>query len=269
MDSNERLTRRSVLLGLTGAALMAGSPADIALLMSVRKRCLLSTRGNDSAGRWLTLPGSTMKPLSLLALMDAGKLTNKDEFECPGELTLGGHSLSCSHPRMSLPMNVSRAISYSCNCSVAHFAQRFAPGELEESLRRFGLSSVRFESDVQQQLQALGEEGVYVTPFELLMAYRRIALRAADPKLAAILEGTEGAVEFGTARNASLRHIKVAGKTGSVRVASGAYAAWFAGFAPSRSPEVAIVVRVQGRSGGSDAAPVAARLLGEYFGARA
>lgn len=268
MDSNERPTRRSVL-GFTCAAFMVKDAADVVLLMSVGKGHLLSAEGSDIAGRWLARPGSTMKPLSLLALLDGSKLTDRDEFECPGRLVLGGHRLDCSHPRISVPMNVSRAIAYSCNCAVAHFALRFAPGELCACLTRMGFSAVRSEPGVKQQLQALGEEGVYVTPLELLAAYRRMALRVIDPKFAPVLEGMEGAVEFGTGQNASLRRIKVAGKTGSVRMSSGAHVAWFAGFAPSRSPEVAVVVLAQGKSGGSDAAPIAARVLREYFGERA
>lgn len=274
MDSNERLRRRDLLARLSGAFFasaidQAAALRGTAVLMNVANHRTLAVQGNEIARRWMSAPGSTMKPLSLLALMAAGKLTEKDEFECPGAVVLGGHHLNCSHPRISVPMNVSRAIAYSCNCAVAHFAQRFAPGELAAFLTRFGLSTARFESDVQQQLQALGEEGVYVTPLELLMAYRRIALRAADPKIAPVLEGMEGAVEFGTAQDAGLKHINVAGKTGSVRTESGVHAAWFAGFAPSRSPEVAVVVLVQGRSGGSDAAPVARGVLREYFGDRA
>lgn len=273
MDSNEPLRRRDLLLRLGGAFLASAAAESAvsggtALLVSVPNRRLLSAQGEELARRWVSAPGSTMKPLSLLALLDTGKLTDRDEFECPGELALGGRRLNCSHPRISVPMNVSRAIAYSCNCAVAHFAQRFAPGELAVFLTRSGLNPVHFEADVQQQLQALGEEGVFVTPLELVMAYRRIALRAADPKIVPVLEGMEGAVEFGTAQNASLRRIKVAGKTGSVRMSSGAFAAWFAGFAPSRSPEVAVVVLMQGRSGGSDAAPIAARMLREYFGER-
>lgn len=248
---------------------MVRDAADVVLLMSVLNGDLLSAKGSDIAGRWVARPGSTIKPLSLLALLDTGKLTDRDEFECPGELVLAGHPLNCSHPRISVPMNVSRAIAYSCNCAVAHFALRFAPGELSAFLIRMGFSSVRSELGVKEQLQALGEEGAYVTPLELLAAYRRLALRAADPKFAPVLEGMEGAVEFGTAQNASLRRIKVAGKTGSVRMSSGAHAAWFAGFAPSRSPEVAVVALVQGKSGGSDAAPIAARVLRDYFGERA
>jgi penicillin-binding protein 2 len=274
MDSNERLRRRDVLARIGSAffASVAGKAAGlggVSLLVSVPKRRVVSVQGEELARRWVIAPGSTIKPLSLIALLDSSKLTNRDEFECPGELVLGGHRLNCSHPRVSVPMNVSRAIAYSCNCAVAHFAQRFAPGEFAAFLTRFGLSSVRFESGVQEQLQALGEEGVYVTPLELAMAYRRVALHAGDPKFIPVVEGMEGAVEFGTAQKAGLRHIKVAGKTGTVRTSSGARAGWFAGFAPSRSPEVAVVVLVQGRSGGSDAAPVAGRVLQEYFGERA
>ena len=274
MDSNERPRRRDMLTSLSGAffactAAESAVSGGTAVLVSVPNRRILSVQGNEIARRWVSAPGSTMKPLSLLALLDAHKLTDRDEFECPGELVLGGRRLNCSHPRITVPMNVSRAIAYSCNCAVAHWTQRFSPGELAAFLTRSGLSSVRFESDVQQQLQALGEEGVNVTPLELVMAYRRIALREADPKIAPVLEGMEGAVEFGTAQHAGLKRIKVAGKTGSVRMRSGSHAAWFAGFAPSRSPEVAVVVLVQGRSGGSDAAPIAAHVLREYFGERA
>jgi penicillin-binding protein 2 len=239
--------------------------------MSVRDRRIISVQGDEIARGCLGAPGSTMKPLSLLALIDAGKLTCKDVFDCPGELILGGHRLTCSHPPVALPMNVSRAIAYSCNCAVAHFARRLAPGELAAFLVRTGLDSepVLSASGQAQELQALGEEGVRVTPLGLLAAYRYLARRPADLKMAPILEGLEGAVEFGTAQPARLARIRVAGKTGSVLTSSGSHAAWFAGFAPSRSPEVAVVVLVQGRSGGADAAPVAGRILREHFGARA
>jgi cell division protein FtsI/penicillin-binding protein 2 len=77
--------------------------------------------------------------------------------------------------------------------------------------------------------------------------------------------GLEGAVEFGTAQLARVPGIAVAGKTGSVQTAAGAGIAWFAGFAPSRSPRVVVTVMLQGHSGGADAAPVAAKLLETYF----
>jgi cell division protein FtsI/penicillin-binding protein 2 len=92
------------------------------------------------------------------------------------------------------------------------------------------------------------------------MAYRRLASLAGRPEMAPILEGLEGAVEYGTAQLAQVRGLRIAGKTGSVTTAAGAHA-WFAGFAPSRSPEVVVTVVVQGRSGAADAAPIAGHIL--------
>ena len=224
-----------------------------------------------------------MKPLSLLALLEANKLSASEEYFCPGRLSLNDRSLNCSHPYVAAPMNVSRAIAYSCNCAVAYFAQRLETGELAEHLRRAGLcsetrlaagweASGRVDAAAQgpaSQLQALGESGVSITPLELLAAYRRLALRAGEPAVAPIIEGLEGAVEFGTAQAARLSRVRVAGKTGSVRTATGERAAWFAGFAPSRAPEVTAVVLTQGRSGGGDAAPIAGHLFNTYFAGRA
>jgi len=265
--------------GETGAAALGGC----ALLLNVRNGRTLVAEGSETACRWVAAPGSTMKPLSLLALLETDKLHAAEEYYCPGRLVLDGHTLDCSHPYIGEPMNASRAIAYSCNCAVTHFAQRFETGELGRYLVRGGFCSpTRLLAGWEAtghvdmaaagsacQLQALGESGVGVTPLELLVAYRRLALRATEARVAPILEGLEGAVEFGTAQKARADRVRVAGKTGSVMTASGAYAAWFAGFAPSRAPEVVAVVLVQGRSGGADAAPIAGQLLNGYFAGRA
>jgi penicillin-binding protein 2 len=263
----------------TGASALGGC----ALLVDVRSGRIITAEGRKAACRWVAPPGSTLKPLSLLALLEANKLSPSEEYFCPGRLVLNGRSLNCSHPPIGLPMNVSRSIAYSCNCAVAHFAQRFETGELAAYLRRIGVCSpTRLLKDgeavgqadaaaagVDCELQALGETGVNVTPLELLAAYRRLALRAAEPRISCVIEGLEGAVEFGTAQAARPDHVRLAGKTGSVRTAAGARAAWFAGFGPSRAPEVVAVVLVQGRSGGADAAPIARQLLNSYFAGRA
>ncbi|MBV8818343.1 MAG: hypothetical protein JO022_08290 [Acidobacteriaceae bacterium] len=257
-------------------------PQGAAILMTVNQRHILSIRNSETARRALLPPGSTLKPLSLLALIEAGKLGPGDEYLCRQELTIEGHRLTCSHPAGLPPMNITRAIAYSCNCAVAYFAQRFAPGELANTLARAGLcgptgflseaeAAGEVRSDVtgpRAQLQALGEAGVELTPLELLAAYRQLARTVSQAHMVPIIDGLEGAVEYGTAQQARLSRIRVAGKTGTTLTSTGAHAAWFAGFAPSRAPEVAIVVLVQGRSGGADAAPVAGTLLREYFGAR-
>ena len=245
--------------------------AGIALLLRLRDRQLVAAQGLPAAERMTFPPGSAVKPFSLLALLESGRLRPDDQYLCPGRLSIAGHSLNCSHPPSLLPMDVSRAIAYSCNCAVAHFAERFRPGELSHSLGRNGLSgSVKGNlTGSAGILQALGEEEVQVTPWEMLGAYRRLANRVGETVIAPILAGLEGAVEFGTGQAARLEKIRVAGKTGSVRTSGNGHGAWFAGFAPSRSPEVAVTVFVPGRSGGADAAPIAGKLLRQYFKGRA
>lgn len=283
------MRRRDLAPALFGMAVCARAQTSAvalggcSLLLNVQTGRILACEGADTARRWVAAPGSVMKPLSLLALLEGGKLTPAEGYFCPRRLVLNGQSLDCSHPYLAAPVNVSRAIAYSCNCAVAHFAQRFRSGELAGYLLRAGLCShtslIRgweatghvdaAAAGPPSQLQALGESGVRITPLELSVAYRRLASRAGEPLVAPIIEGLEGAVAFGTAQPARLGRLRVAGKTGSVMTGNGAHAAWFVGFAPSHMPEVAVVVLVQGRSGGADAAPLAGSLLKNYFAGRA
>jgi len=270
------MLRREALVSLAGAcaAMSANAEEGTAVLVDIPKRRLLAVRGGAAAGRLLLPPGSTLKPLVLSALLKRGKLTDRETFACPGSLTIAGRKLNCSHPRTDVPMRVDTALGYSCNCFVAHMAERFAPGELARELVSSGLASptgLLAEDEAAGRispapgpdairLQALGEARVAVTVAELAMAYRVLALHAAP----AIVAGMEGAVEYGTAQSARVKGVTVAGKTGSVRMENGERVAWFAGFLPSRQPEAAIAVMLQGRSGGSDAAPVAAEMLEAY-----
>jgi cell division protein FtsI/penicillin-binding protein 2 len=122
------------------------------------------------------------------------------------------------------------------------------------------------------RLQAIGEGGVLVTAAEMALAYRRLATSAPE----VIRAGLESAVEFGTAQRARVSGTAVAGKTGSVRTQDGAMYAWFCGFAPARFADepkpraatVVVTVVLEGRSGGADAAPVAARILEAHFAGR-
>ena len=244
-------------------------------MLDLRTRRVLEVHRADVAAQWLIPPGSTLKPLTLTALLESGKLRADERFHCPRKLEIGGRSYDCSHPPIGAAMQVATAIAYSCNCFVAHFAQRFDVGELARFLAKEKIASrsgllevdeavgeVRPADDIDtRRLQAIGEARIMVTPLGLLMAYSQLAAHALGP----VLEGLEGAVDYGTAQLARLPNVKVAGKTGTVLLSTGARAAWFAGFAPGRKPEVAIVAVVQGQSGGLDAAPVARRILEARF----
>jgi cell division protein FtsI/penicillin-binding protein 2 len=240
---------------------------------------MLVTRGGREATEWLAAPGSTVKPLSLWALLRMGRVKPDESFPCPRDLRLAGLQMNCSHPRLPFPVTVSRAIAYSCNCATAHFAARFRENELTRFYESFGFKSqthllARPErtGDIatglggdELKLQALGERGVRITAVELAAAYRRLASLVSEPQFQPILEGLEGAVRVGTGQAAQVRGITVAGKTGTVQTDPGLRIAWFAGFAPSRRPEVLVTVLTQGRSGAEAAAPIAGELLRDYF----
>jgi len=273
------MMRREAVAALAGAGWAAGSggvgaldkymdsAAGAALLLDVRGRSLLAAHNPTLANQSLLPPGSTVKPFVLEALLQAGKLRPDEPFPCPGKLTVAGHSLDCSHPRLAEAMRPRTALAYSCNCFVARMAERFAAGELERALASGGLGAPgarlrRAATPDAVRLLALGERGVAATLAGLAAAYLRLALRLNQTaSLRPVLEGLEDAVEYGTAQRAAIPGAVVAGKTGSVRSGAGVPHAWFAGFVPSRAPEAVVAVVLQGYSGGSDAAPAAGRIL--------
>ena len=234
------------------ALLLAAGPAPgrAVVLLDLRTRRTITAR---HAG-WIAPPGSTLKPLVFSLLLRAKKLDPAERVPCTGHLAIAGRRFDCSHPPLNTAVDVRTALAYSCNAFTARVAERFDPGELARGLARFGLDRTQPAATREaSQLQALGEERVQTTPLELAGAYQQIALTGDQ----AILDGLRGAVEFGTAQRVAVPHLAVSGKTGSVRTPDGAPIAWFAGFTAS----TVVVVMLQGRSGGADAAPVAAELL--------
>jgi cell division protein FtsI/penicillin-binding protein 2 len=164
---------------------------------------------------------------------------------------------------------VDTAIAYSCNCFVAHFAEQFEPGGLAQEMRSAGFDKAQpaITSDA-QRIQALGEGSVLITAAELAFAYRQLAVSSIQAGMEPVLAGLEGAVTFGTGQQVRIDGVSIAGKTGSVKTTAGAHVAWFAGFMPSRMPEVVVTVMLGARSGGADAAPIAREILEAYRGGR-
>lgn len=70
-------------------------------------------------------------------------------------------------------------------------------------------------------------------------------------------------VNSGTGKNASIKNVRVAGKTGTAENSSGNSHAWFMGFAPADDPEIAVVVLLEeeGSTGGKAAAPIAREIM--------
>jgi len=257
--------------GAKGLERFFDSARASAVLVDARERRLVASGG--FAGRAIEPPGSAVKPLVIAALIESGRLKANEAFPCPRRLRIGGRSFDCIHPEIATPVGIDVALAYSCNCFVARVAERFERGELARELERFGLGSATgwFGDEAvghvralvnpdEQRMQALGEMGVEVTAAGMAMAYRRLAIKTD----AAVLKGMREAVEFGTAQNARVAQVEVAGKTGSAMNREGEPVAWFAGFVPASEPRAVVVVMTPGGSGGADAAPVARRILEAY-----
>lgn len=246
--------------------------------MDVAERRLIAAGGGANASRLLQPPGSALKPLVVAALIESGKLKASETLVCPRRLRIRGRSFDCIHPELASPVDARLALAYSCNCYVAHMAERFERGELARELERFGLGSltgffggeeaagrIRAAASVdEQRMQALGEAGVEVSAAGMAMAYRALARKMNGEAMRPIREGLSGAVEFGTAQKARAEGVEVAGKTGSAVNRAGEPVAWFSGFAPAEAPKAALAVMVAGRSGGADAAPAARRIFSAW-----
>ena len=264
------LRRRAVSL-LLGALAKIDAPASAglnrflnpslgsALLLDIRARRLLAINNIAEAGRTLAPPGSTLKPLVLSALLSRKRLGSDPAFHCPGRLLIGNRRFDCTHPVTATLMTTETALAYSCNCFVARSEALLTSGSRQTVCVRASMTGGPFLPS-----GAMVPQGSAGCGTGAPLAYRQLAITASRPEMHSILEGLEGAVEFGTARNARIAGVTVAGKTGSTRNAAGESIAWFAGFLPSRDPEVVVTVMLSGRSGGADAAPVARQILEGY-----
>ena len=256
---------------------MAGSRGT-AVVLAVNSGQILASYRLKVAAQTLASPGSSIKPFTLKALLDTGRVDATTALVCQRPLSIAGHRLDCSHPETGQPLDAATALAYSCNSYFTTMAARLSASQLRESFVKDGFiqttglaadeaaGSVALASATDElRLQAIGEWGVRITPLELLRAYRNLALlvsSANDPKLAAIFEGLEGSTSYGMARSAQPQNgVRVAGKTGTASADEGRWThGWFAGFAPAENPTLVLVVFLE-KGRGSDAADVARQIF--------
>jgi penicillin-binding protein 2 len=108
---------------------------------------------------------------------------------------------------------------------------------------------------------------------EFPVAVKRGDLGVGPKNLEAVREGLRAVVTEGTGRNAAVKDVEVAGKTGSAqfttRIGGGLVKdtrTWFTGFAPLKEPKYAITVIVEGgTSGGTTCAPLVSEILFKIF----
>ena len=218
---------------------MAGHPG-VAAVLDLHSGRLLAVSQAATAAHRPVKPGSTIKPFVLAALLESGRFDPARRVFCPTRLRLGAHRMDCVHPAVPEGFTASTALAYSCNYYFAQAARALSVEELSAALRRHGFT---VQTPEDPALLALGESGVLITPLDLLAAYRRLALRRPEAKLAPLFQGLLDCTTFGTGRLAAPVGLAVAGKTGS----SGH--AWFIGWPTGRRPANVVLVFLERGSG--------------------
>jgi penicillin-binding protein 2 len=254
---------------------MSGHPGAL-VVEDVNSGTILASVDLQLAAHGLERPGSTLKPFVLMALLEAQKVNPEDRLLCRRPLIIGGARMDCTHSANVTHLNADDAIAYSCNSYFAQVAPRLGELELVQALRRAGFDSPsglasgeatgrigKPATRAQLELEALGDDGIEVTPLELLEAYRRLALRRRGGNSGPVFDGLEHSVTYGMAHAVNVDGMKVAGKTGTASSSRSARThGFFAGYAPADKPEIAVVVFLE-RGRGMDAAALAQPVFAE------
>jgi stage II sporulation protein D len=222
-------------------------------------------------------PGSTIKPFTALAALQAGLINKDSRALCHEHYSRQDFATVCAHPRDLPPFDPAEAIAYSCNYYFGRLGEKLNEGLLSDTLGSFGFGKPTFingHRDNQGQLlrgksdprNALGEgDHLQVTPIQLIMAYsalvngghlftagtegvadfhvhERSQVPIASDQRSLIISGMRGAVIYGTAARAGLNSagLNVFGKTGTSTPLKGFRSqGWFVGFVSDATSEPA------------------------------
>ncbi|MCR5085493.1 MAG: peptidoglycan glycosyltransferase FtsI [Succinivibrionaceae bacterium] len=244
-------------------------------------------------------PGSTVKPLVALAGLEQGVVNWREVFDTR-PFIVDGKTMRDSHAMDS--GTLADIIRYSSNTGMVRIAQRLGHANITDMLARFGFgeetgtglpgeerghlnATRRFWSELDQATLGYGY-GFNITNLQLVSAYATIAnggvrlplsvlkikhpprgVRVASERhVRAMATALEGVVQAGTGSRAAIDRYRIAGKTGTARIAArggygNSYVVTFAGFAPVSNPRFAAVVvitnpKVKNFYGGAVSGPV-------------
>lgn len=234
-------------------------------------------------------PGSTMKPFTVAAALEAGKVTPETVINTEGGIfTVGGRKIHDTHPEASL--TVSQVIQKSSNVGAAKIALSLPPETFWRSLSETGfgaqtgsafpgeamgrLRDYKKWQPIEQATMSYGN-GISVNLLQLARAYTVFA-NDGDLKLVTLLKQDVPAVgrkvysqvtalavrdmlelvvkPGGTAPLAQINGYRVAGKTGTAHKLENGhyvnrYVASFVGLAPASSPRLIVAVMIDEPSG--------------------
>ena len=235
-------------------------------------------------------PGSTMKPFTIAAALEAGKVRPDSIIHTEaGELTVGKNTIHDAH--RAGPLTVEQVIQKSSNVGAAKIALSLPAESLWRVFSDAGFGSVpktgfpgevagrlrppKTWKPIEQATMSYGH-GLSVNLVQLARAYtvfaddgelKQVALLKTDSAVAGrpiVSARTARAVRHmlelatqpgGTAPQAQVAGYRVAGKTGTARKIEGGeytrkYVASFVGMAPASNPRLIVAVMIDEPSGG-------------------
>ena len=83
-------------------------------------------------------PGSTMKPFTVAAALDAASITGNEVYTCNGALDVGGHTIHCHNRFGDGPLSVKEGVAKSCNVVLMDIAFALGKQEWLRYNRNFG-----------------------------------------------------------------------------------------------------------------------------------
>lgn len=280
-----------------------GTRRACVVALDVRNGRVLALVNADMACRRSYPPGSILKLLTAFAGLESGLIKAEESTECRGVRVYGRQRLVCSAVGGHGKMDLRSAIAQSCNMYFYGLGRKLGPAGLIGCWREFGLGGLTGTSgtsesrgciphvlrgDAEIARAAVGQApGLKITPLQMAIVcsaianggieYSPITSPKAKPKVLRRIPSHPGTLQLirnamrmavveGTARRAYLSAVQVCGKTGSPEVDGHPQFrhAWFAGFAPYRHPQIAVVVLSEWGHGGHDAAPIAREVFRAY-----
>ena len=152
--------------------------------------------------------------------------------------------------------------------AIGQGATEITPLQMAQAMSVLGNGGILYQSRLVQQIQDI--TGDVVNAYNVRIR-RRIEIPQATQTvlrqgMMQVVAGTRG-----TAHQAKVDKVNVAGKTGTAQWHNNRTVAWFAGFAPAEGPRLAFAVVYEGDPnrndvhGGSHAAPMVGKVLRDYF----
>jgi cell division protein FtsI/penicillin-binding protein 2 len=181
--------------------------------------------------------GSLLKPFAALAYA-AGHSFRYPAARCSGA--------GCWLPSGHGPLSIEGAIAQSCNFYFRALARELSLPLVAETALRFGLPAPPAAADA-DSYWGLGSQWV-IPPTRLLYAYRELARRAAEPGVAALLEGLRQAAAHGTASGVAAQALAKTGTGPCVHRGSNGDG-YVCVLYPHDKPRYTMLLQLHGRTG--------------------